>query len=188
MLVWNYTAYKANIPSELSCKAWNITWSALLVSNHVNWLSYQIPAHCSCFEYPCWDNGYRFGQIFMSSFNPRTVQSSVGTRAGAWRWKCPKMLILVFVWSSRDALVRSGWYVTGLSIPGTKARDNVDGVFPPSWISHTRQFREETDFYSVSVCCFMPWIVQSLPPATRISYAESLRRMWSIEVIHWAMC
>lgn len=52
----------------------------------------------------------------------RTVQSSAGTLVDAWRWKCPKMPTLVFVWWSRDAPDRSGWYETGLSIPGTEAR------------------------------------------------------------------
>lgn len=165
--------------SKLGCKALHhLISSAVQQSHDQNWLSYQIQAHCSCFEFPCWDNGYRFGQIFMSSFNSRMVQSSAGTRADAWRWKCPKMQILVFVWLSRDALVRSGWYVTGLSIPGTKARDIVDGVG-----FHTPDRSEKRQIFAVSACCFMPQT-----PTTGISDAVSLRRIWSIEVIHWAMC
>lgn len=142
--------YEANILSDLGCKhiTHHLISSAVQKSHDQNWLSYQIQAHCSCFEFPCWDNGSRVSQIFMSSFNSRMVQSSAGTQADAWRWKCPKMQILVFVWSSRDALVRSGWYVTGWSIPGTKARDPLDGI----WLRvgfHTPGSSEKTQTFAV---------------------------------------
>lgn len=133
--------------------------SAVQQSHDQNWFSYQIQAHCSCFEFPCWANAYKFGQIFMSSFNSRMVQSSAGTRADAWRWKCPKMLILVFVWSSKDALVRSGWYVTGLSIPGTKARDTVDEVLLQVKF-HTLDSSEKRQTFAVLACavsCHRLW-------------------------------
>ena len=60
--------------------------------------------------------------VFMC-FCSRTVRSSAGTLVDAWRWKCPKMPTLAFAWWSKDVLVRSGWYETGLSIPDTEARD-----------------------------------------------------------------
>lgn len=139
-------------------------------------------------DFHCWDNAaptwymdYCADLLKSSCLLPsRMVQSSAGTQVDAWRWKCLKMLILVFVWLSRGALVRSGWYVTGLSIPGTKARETVDRVLLPVGF-HTEQFREEMDFCSVSVLFHAADCAE--PPS---GYRDFQRQVFKKNMINWS--
>lgn len=98
------------------------------------------------------------------------------------------MPTLAFVWWSRDAPVRSGWYETGLSIRGTEAREQPLRQFGQCFKLWTVQRGAGTGCASaggISHCRLH--CILSFPQATELSNTQSYGRIWSIHVFHWAV-
>lgn len=127
----------------------------------------------------------RWGFCIQSHLLPvRMVRSSAGTLAGALRWRCPKTPTSAYAWWSRDAPVRSGWYETGSSIPGTEAGSlKRFGQPSSSLLDHEYWTGNRRQTGVASVWCFILQTALICPRAAGLSSTGPLRSIRSISTV-----